>query len=246
MYSKRLDPDDPDATGVWDDRHGGWQVTGAYVPRVAGAEGDRRRPALRFGRRTGRDRRAPREGGKGALRRHAPFRRVRGCHAGFHGDVPEERDHRRAGRITVRDTGTRRTAWRDITAIEIEANPVEAGGLAKTVDSVVIYTRDGRRIVLPHLAGSGTLSVHHEVLTLRELWERQRGEDWIPQPTAIEVAKERSAARERTEAAVLGAVGCARTAMRITVFGVIVVGLIALATGRPTTSRSPGGCSPRC
>jgi hypothetical protein len=96
----------------------------------------------------------------------------------------------------------------------------------------VIYSRDGRRIVLPDLVGSRTMSVHHELRTLREIWERQRGEDWIPQPTAIEVAKEESAARERIEATILGAMGCAYTAMRITVFGALVVGLIALAAGK--------------
>jgi hypothetical protein len=137
-------------------------------------------------------------------------------------------------RITVRDAGIRRPAWRDITAIEIEENliPNAVGGRAKTLESIVIYSRDGRRIVLPDVVGSRTMSVHHELRTLREIWERQRGEDWIPQPTAIEVAKEESAARERIEATILGAMGCAYTAMRITVFGALVVGLIALAAGK--------------
>lgn len=135
--------------------------------------------------------------------------------------------------ITVRDAGARRTAWRDVTAIEIEETSIGAGnGAAKTVDSVVIYTHDGRRIVLPNLVGKDTQSTQHEVHALREMWEQRRGKDWTPQPAVIKVAQEKSAARDRLEGSIIGAMGCAYTAMRITVFGVVVVSLIALATGK--------------
>ncbi|MEU2925798.1 hypothetical protein ABZ636_12220 [Streptomyces sp. NPDC007251] len=54
-------------------------------------------------------------------------------------------------RITVRDAATRRTAWRDITAIGIEENliPNAVGGRAKTLESIGISTREGRRMCSP-------------------------------------------------------------------------------------------------
>lgn len=131
--------------------------------------------------------------------------------------------------ITVRDMGMRRTAWRDVIAIEVEDSAVEG---TKPLECVAIYHRDGRRIVLAGLTGSRTLSVHREVRAIREMWERRRGEDWTPRPALIEVAKAKSAAWERTEGALQGALGCGVVAMRLVAFGVVVIGLIALAAGK--------------
>ncbi|MFE6286288.1 hypothetical protein [Streptomyces sp. NPDC057877] len=134
--------------------------------------------------------------------------------------------------ITVHDAGTVRTAWRDIVAIEIEENSFPVGETIKTVDCVVLYTRHGRRIALAEFTSSRTLSVPQEARVLRELWERRRGEDWTGQPDAVRAGRERSAAGQRMERSVTGAMGCVSTVVRVTVFGVLVVCLIALATGK--------------
>ncbi|WP_419998760.1 hypothetical protein [Streptomyces boninensis] len=132
-------------------------------------------------------------------------------------------------RITVRDAGTRSVAWRDITAIAVEENFIGGG---KTAECIAVYTRDGRRLVLPNIAGIPTLSVQQEAQAIRATWERRRGEDWTPQPAAVEAGKERAAAGQRIEASIVGAMGCGYTAVRITVFGILVLGVIALASGK--------------
>lgn len=135
-------------------------------------------------------------------------------------------------RITVRDMGTRRMAWRDITAIEIEENPIVSDGKTKYVECVAVYSRDGRRTVLPNLADSRKRSMHREARVIREIWERGRGEDWTPDPAATDAGKARSAAGARIEGAALGAMGWGLTAVRMLTLGIVVVCVIAVATGR--------------
>ncbi|KAK1178599.1 PH domain-containing protein [Streptomyces sp. NBS 14/10] len=93
---------------------------------------------------------------------------------------------------------TRRTAWRDIQAIEIEGYPYSLVPRTQPAAIVVVRDRDGRKITLPHLHDKRGLSVHQEVLAMRAIWERRRGDDWTPLPDAETTVAEEAEAEART------------------------------------------------
>ncbi|MEU5640670.1 PH domain-containing protein [Streptomyces milbemycinicus] len=94
---------------------------------------------------------------------------------------------------------TRRTAWRDIQAIEIDAYPHRLVHRTQPAAIVVVRHRDGRKITLPHLHDKRGLSVHQEVLAMHAIWERRRGDDWTPLSDAETTAAEEAETEARTE-----------------------------------------------
>lgn len=87
---------------------------------------------------------------------------------------------------------TRITAWRDIQAIEIHANPAAVGDSNVMAEYAVLYDCHGRQMALPHLNSRVVLALHEEVRDLRTLWERLRGDDWVPLPeVAAKIVKVR-------------------------------------------------------
>ncbi|MGP3969953.1 hypothetical protein [Streptomyces sp. 6N223] len=99
---------------------------------------------------------------------------------------------RRSATITTPDhievhtaSGIRRTAWRDIQAIEIVDAITPRTRRHVPVDTgqyVAIYDHTGRRTELPHVNTTHVASLTDELRVLRELWERLRGPDWTPRP----------------------------------------------------------------
>lgn len=85
--------------------------------------------------------------------------------------------------ITARSAfGTRRMAWPDIQAIEIQSNPSAIADGGVIAEYVVLYDSGGRRVLLPHLNSKVVLALHEDVASLRALWERRRGADWASLP----------------------------------------------------------------
>ncbi|WP_143676035.1 PH domain-containing protein [Streptomyces milbemycinicus] len=95
---------------------------------------------------------------------------------------------------------TRRTAWRDIQAIEIEGYPHRLVHGTQPAAIVVVRHRDGRKITLPHLHDKRGLSVHQEVLAMHAIWERRRGDNWTPPSDAETTAAEEAETETETEA----------------------------------------------
>ncbi|RKN06443.1 PH domain-containing protein [Streptomyces radicis] len=112
----------------------------------------------------------------------------------------------------------RRTAWRDVLAIEAEGEPAT---------HVTMYAHPGRAIVLPKVDGGRGPSPRDEIHALRATWERHRGADWTPRPGLVEAANARARDDRRTEDALGSAGWAAWTAIRIAVFGVLPAALLA-------------------
>jgi hypothetical protein len=101
--------------------------------------------------------------------------------------------------ITVKRVfGLKEIAWRDVQAIDVEANAVATVETTAPGEFVVVYDRTGRKTVLPHLNGRNVPSLPDEVRALRDLWERRRGADWAPAP---EAAAAMTRSRRRTDTA---------------------------------------------
>ena len=89
--------------------------------------------------------------------------------------------------------GTKRTAWAEIQAIEVQSNPAALLETNKPREYVVVYDSSGRVVQLPHVDAKSVPALHDEVRTLRGLWEQLRGgasgfklhEDWGSTPAAI-------------------------------------------------------------
>ncbi|GHH70808.1 hypothetical protein GCM10018793_05410 [Streptomyces sulfonofaciens] len=108
------------------------------------------------------------------------------------------------GITVVTALGSRRTAWRDVQAIEIQTVPVAVKGPGSVTETVVIHDGTGRRSLLPHLDDRAVFALHEEVRELRALWERRRGPGWAPAPgTAERVARARRGI-ERSRAWIAG------------------------------------------
>ncbi|MFB7494494.1 hypothetical protein ACFC09_07265 [Streptomyces sp. NPDC056161] len=121
------------------------------------------------------------------------------------------------GITAKRPFGARRTAWRDIQAIEIHSDPSAVVDSSVIAEYVVLYDRDGRRVLLPHLNSRTVATLREDVAKLRALWERLRGADWVASPG---VAEKITATRRRTDrqrGVVVGVVVCS---------GVVMVGLV--------------------
>ncbi|WP_189956475.1 hypothetical protein [Streptomyces alanosinicus] len=89
--------------------------------------------------------------------------------------------------ITVRlPVGARHTAWPDIQAIEIQADPSAVADAGVIAEYVVMYDRHGRQTLLPHLNSKTVFTLHEDVTELRALWERLRGKDWVALPEVTE------------------------------------------------------------
>ncbi|WP_431045700.1 PH domain-containing protein [Streptomyces sp. P1-3] len=125
---------------------------------------------------------------------------------------------------------TRRTAWCDIQAIEIDGNAAAVADETQPTGIVTIYDRDGRRFTLPHLHDRRGLSVYQEVLAMREMWERQRGEDWTPLPVT-EVAVTKAEAQTRTAGTIMAASQRGRAAAMGTLCVQTVLFLTLMFTG---------------
>lgn len=95
------------------------------------------------------------------------------------------RDH-----IVVRQLfRTRKAVWSDVLSIEIENNP----GSSRTM----LLDREGRLFPLPGGVGAQA----HEVRAIKDIWERSRGEGWMPPDEAIILAAQYRA-RAQTSAIV--------------------------------------------
>ncbi|WBB62334.1 hypothetical protein O7599_07330 [Streptomyces sp. WMMC500] len=133
--------------------------------------------------------------------------------------------------LTIRWLRTRRLAWRELVAVELEHNAPASAERKRPVMGVVVYHRDGRRVSLPNVIDTRGLQAHREVQAIREVWERHRGEDWTPRPELTEAARAKVDASERNETELVEAMGCGLTAVRVLVGCVLVFVIVVLATG---------------
>ncbi|GAA2127551.1 PH domain-containing protein [Streptomyces synnematoformans] len=133
--------------------------------------------------------------------------------------------------LTLRWLRTRRFAWGDLVAVELEHNAPASAERKRPVMSVVVYTRDGRRVSLPNVIDTRSLSAGREVRVIREVWERRRGADWTPRPEVAEAARAEADASEHTQNALTDSMGWGLAAVRVLVFCVLVVAVLFLATG---------------
>ncbi|MFW6692325.1 PH domain-containing protein [Streptomyces sp. MAR4 CNX-425] len=133
--------------------------------------------------------------------------------------------------LTLRWLRTRRLAWRDLVAVELEHNAPASAERKRPVMSVVVYTRDGRRVSLPNVIDTRSLRAEREVEVIREVWERCRGADWTPRPEVAVAARTEAEAAERTRNSLVESMGWGLTAVRVLVFCVLVVAVVFLATG---------------
>ncbi|WP_326799074.1 PH domain-containing protein [Streptomyces sp. NBC_01808] len=133
--------------------------------------------------------------------------------------------------LTLRWLRTRRLAWADLVAVELEHNEPASAQRKRPVMGVVVYHRDGRRVSLPNVIDTRILSAHREVEVIREVWERHRGADWTPRPEVAGTARARAGASARDQNSVVEALWWGRTAVRVLVFGMLIVVVLFLATG---------------
>lgn len=133
--------------------------------------------------------------------------------------------------LTLRWLRTRRLAWCDLVAVELEHNAPASAERKRPVMGVVVYHRDGRRVSLPNVIDTRSLRAHREVEVIREVWERHRGADWTPRPEVTETARAKADASEHTQNSLVESMGCGLTAVRVLVFCVLVVAVVFLATG---------------
>lgn len=146
------------------------------------------------------------------------------------------------GGITIRWLRTRRLAWPDLLAVELEHNVPASAERKRPVMGVVVYHRDGRRLTLPNVIDTRGLVAHREVQAIREVWERRRGEDWTPRPEVTAAARAKADAAERNENALVEAMGFSLTAVRVLVGCILVVAVVFLATGNADAFPDiPGG-----
>jgi hypothetical protein len=131
-----------------------------------------------------------------------------------------------AGITVKRPFGVRGTAWPDIQAIEIHSDPSAAVDSGVIAEYVVLYDRDGRRVLLPHLNSKTVPTLRDDVARLRALWERLRGEDWVALPAVAEkiAATRRSTNRQR------GVVVGVAVWAGVVLFGLVLF-LVLLLTG---------------
>ncbi|SHN22640.1 PH domain-containing protein [Streptomyces yunnanensis] len=127
--------------------------------------------------------------------------------------------------ITVRRPfGERRTVWPDIQAIEIHSNPSAVADSGMIAEFVVLYDRDGRRLLLPHLNSKTVFGLHEDVARLRELWEHLRGTDWVALPEVAEkIARTRRGMRRQRGLVVGVAVGGGVAMVGLVLFLVLVL-----------------------
>ncbi|MQY14370.1 hypothetical protein SRB5_45360 [Streptomyces sp. RB5] len=129
--------------------------------------------------------------------------------------------------ITIRMARLRKAAWRDIVAIEVE--PYD-DGQGRTRDQLVIYTRDARRTPLPYVTEThGPLQT--SARTIREIWERQRGEDWLPLPTAVATGRGKATQRQKSADKAVTALRLLNALVQITLYGILVTATIMELTG---------------
>ncbi|AUH39894.1 PH domain-containing protein [Streptomyces sp. CMB-StM0423] len=133
--------------------------------------------------------------------------------------------------ITLRWLRTRRLAWPDLLAVEVEHNAPASAERKRPVMSVVVHHRDGRRVSLPNVMDRRGLLAHREAQAIREVRERRRGADWTPRPEVTTAARARAGAAERNENSLVEAMGWGRTAVRVLVGRVLAVAVAFLATG---------------
>jgi hypothetical protein len=133
--------------------------------------------------------------------------------------------------LTLRWLRTRRFAWPDLVAVELEHNAPASAERKRPVMGVVVYHRDGRRLSLPNVIDTRSLSAHREVQAIRDVWERHRGAGWTPRPEVTEAARAQADASERNQNSVVEALWWGRSAVRALVFCVLVAALVLLATG---------------
>ncbi|MFJ9818559.1 hypothetical protein ACIRU3_25530 [Streptomyces sp. NPDC101151] len=120
--------------------------------------------------------------------------------------------------ITVkRPFGARSTAWPDIQAIEVQSDPSAVVDTGVIAEHVVLYDRDGRQMLLPHINSKTVFALNEDVVELRALWERLRGKDWVALPEVVEKMA-RTRRRMNGQRAVLAGVAAWG--------GVMVVGLV--------------------
>ncbi|WP_240662524.1 PH domain-containing protein [Streptomyces sp. WAC 06738] len=151
--------------------------------------------------------------------------------------------------LTLRWLRTRRLAWADLVAVELEHNEPASAQRKRPVMGVVVYHRDGRRVSLPNVIDTRSLSAHREVAVIREVWERNRGADRTPRPEVTGAARARAGASARDQNSVVEALWWGRTAVRVLVFGMLIVVVlsarIAAGTGvRRAANRRPGEAGP--
>lgn len=115
--------------------------------------------------------------------------------------------------------GTKRTAWAEIQAIEVQSNPAALLETNKPREYVVVYDSSGRVVQLPHVDAKSVPALHDEVRTLRGLWEQLRGADWTPMP---EVAAKVDRSRRRTDRVSAWLVGF------VAAMGALVVTMVVL------------------
>ncbi|WP_181790657.1 PH domain-containing protein, partial [Streptomyces phytophilus] len=146
------------------------------------------------------------------------------------------------GGITLRWLRTRRLAWPDVLAVELEHNAPASAERKRPVMGVVVYHRDGRRLTLPNVIDSRGLAAHREAQVIRGIWERRRGADWTPRPEVTTAARAKADAAERNENSLVEAMGFGRSAVRVLVGCVLAVAVVFLATGNADAVPDiPGG-----
>ncbi|MEO3761974.1 hypothetical protein [Streptomyces sp. B8F3] len=133
--------------------------------------------------------------------------------------------------LTLRWLRTRRFAWRDLVAVELEHNAPASAERKRPVMGVVVYHRDGRRLTLPNVIDTRSLLAHREAQAIREVWERHRGADWTPRPEVTTPARAKADASERNENSLVEAMGYGWTAVRVLAGCVLIVAVAFLATG---------------
>jgi Bacterial PH domain len=122
-----------------------------------------------------------------------------------------------AGITVKRPFGVRSTAWPDIQAIEIHSDPSAAVDSGVIAEHVVLYDRDGRRMMLPHLNSKTVPTLRQDVERLRALWEQLRGEAWVALPAVTEKIAATQRRTNRARGILVGMVVGA---------GVLMVGLV--------------------
>lgn len=146
------------------------------------------------------------------------------------------------GGITIRWLRTRRLAWPDLLAVELEHNAPASAERKRPVMGVVVYHRDGRRLTLPNVIDTRGLVAHREAQAIREVWERRRGADWTPRPEVATAARAKADAAERTENSLVEAMGASWVAVRVLVGCVLLAAVVVLATGNADAVPDiPGG-----
>ncbi|WP_407561942.1 hypothetical protein [Streptomyces sp. 184] len=133
--------------------------------------------------------------------------------------------------LMIRWLRTRRLAWPDLVAVELEHNAPASAERKRPVMGVVVYHRDGRRISLPNVIDSRGLQAHREAVAIRGVWQRHRGANWTPRPEVTTAARAKADASERDGNSLMEAMGFGLTAARVLVGITLVLAVVFVATG---------------